>query len=78
MKTKMVNRILLKDSVDEFFTDLVTFKKDVDLFEVVTQLSEFKKENLQDYTNEDIYYFLDKNFGIESIDFIGNLDSVVY
>lgn len=71
-----VDRIILRDSCDTLFDDLITFKNDVLLEDIYSQVS-YVKENVEDYTNEDIYIALGQleKFDIE---YIGNLNIVEY
>ena len=64
-----INKILLTDDGDNFYTDLVTFKKDTTKNEIYSIIQKCKEE-VEEYTNEDIYKFLDKYIGIKSIEFL--------
>ena len=64
-----INKILLTDDGDNFYTDLVTFKKDTTKSEIYNIIQKCKEE-VEEYTNEDIYKFLDKYIGIKSIEFL--------
>ena len=65
-----INKILLKDNV-AFFTDLIEFKRDTTKEEVYEVVSKCKNDLPGEYTNEDIYKYLDKYIGIKSIEFLG-------
>lgn len=64
-----INKILLTDDGDNFYTDLVTFKKDTTKSEIYNAIQKCKEE-VEEYTNEDIYKYLDKYIGIKSIEFL--------
>lgn len=73
----MVNKIILRDSCDSQFDDLITFDKDVSLDDIKRVIEEVKNNNNEDYTNEDIYEGLKKLSSFE-IEWIGNYDIVEY
>lgn len=73
-----INRILLTDNYDNFYTDLIEFKKDTTREEVYEIIEECKNDLPQDYTNEDIYEYLDKKIGVKSIIFLGDYDKIYY
>ena len=52
-----VNKIILRDSADSSFDDLITFDNEVLLEDVYSQVA-YVKENVEDYTNEDVYIAL--------------------
>lgn len=64
-----INKILLTDDGDNFYTDLVTFKKDTTKSEIYNIIQKCKEE-VEEYTNEDIYKYLDKYIGIKNIEFL--------
>ena len=59
----MINKILLTDEVDTFYTDLIIFKRDTTKEEIYSAIYECKNELEGEYTNEDIYDYLDKKIG---------------
>ena len=73
MKT---NKIILRDSADSQFDDLVTFNEDVSTDEIIKAINKLQKENPY-YTNEDVYKVLDK-FGSNTIEFIGQYEIIEY
>lgn len=72
----MVNKIILRDSGDSQYDDLITFDKDVSLDDIEKAIEEVKNSN-EDYTNEDIYKELKKLSSFE-IEWIGDYDIVEY
>lgn len=72
----MVNKIILRDSGDSQFDDLITFNKDVSLDDIERAIEEVKNSN-ENYTNEDIYKELKKLSSFE-IEWIGDYDIVEY
>lgn len=72
----MVNKIILRDSGDSQYDDLITFDKDVSLDDIERIIEEVKNSN-EDYTNEDIYKELKKLSSFE-IEWIGDYDIVEY
>lgn len=72
----MVNKIILRDSGDSQYDDLITFDKDVSLDDIERVIEEVKNSN-EDYTNEDIYKELKKLSSFE-IEWIGDYDIVEY
>lgn len=73
----MVNKIILRDSGDSQYDDLITFDKDVSLDDIKRVIEEVKNNNNEDYTNEDIYKELKKLSSFE-IEWIGDYDIVEY
>ena len=65
----LIRKILLRDNCDSFFTDLITFRRDTTEDEILNTIVKCKDE-IEDYTNEDIYNYLDKYIGVESIEFL--------
>lgn len=72
-----INKILLTDDCDNQFTDLITFNRDTTLEEVYDIVFKCQKELPGEYTNEDIYDYLDKYIGIKSIEWL-NYNRVYY
>ena len=72
----MVNKIILRDSGDSQYDDLITFNKEVWIDEMKRVIEEVKNNN-EDYTNEDIYKELKKLSSFE-IEWIGDYDIVEY
>ena len=72
----MVNKIILRDSGDSQYDDLITFDKDVSLDDIERAIEEVKNSN-ENYTNEDIYKELKKLSSFE-IEWIGDYDIVEY
>ena len=72
----MVNKIILRDSGDSQYDDLITFDKDVSLDDIERVIEEVKNSN-EDYTNEDIYKELKKLSSFE-IEWIGDYDIIEY
>ena len=72
----MVNKIILRDSCDSQYDDLITFDKDVSLDDIERAIEEVKNNN-EDYINEDIYKELKKLSSFE-IEWIGDYDIVEY
>jgi hypothetical protein len=73
----MVNKIILRDSCDSQYDDLILFDKDVSLDDIKRVIEEVKNNNNEDYTNEDIYNALDELSSYEII-WIGKCDIVEY
>lgn len=71
-----VNKIILRDSADSSFDDLITFDNEVLLEDVYSQIA-YVKENVEDYTNEDVYIAL-KQLSPFKIEWIGDYDIVEY
>ena len=65
----MINKILLSDSGDSFYTDLITFNRDTTREEITDAINSCMIE-VNEYTNEDIYHYLDEKIGIKSIEFL--------
>ena len=66
-----VRKIILRDSSDEQFDDLITFDNDV----VIDAVERAKK--IEDYTNVDVYKELAK-VGDFTLDFIGQYSIIEY
>ena len=71
-----VNKIILRDNSDSQFDDLITFDKSILLEDIYSQIS-YVKDNIEDYTNEDIYIAL-KQLGNFTIEYIGQYEIVEY
>lgn len=71
-----INRFILRDEADTQFDDLITFENDVLLEDIYSQIN-YVKENVNDYTNEDIYIAL-AQLGKFTIEFIGQLKIIEY
>lgn len=65
-----IKKILLRDDGDSRFTDLITFKKETTKEEIYNTIVKCKEDLPGEYTNEDVYNYLDKYIGIESIEFL--------
>ena len=70
-----VRKIILRDSSDEQFDDLITFDNDVDIADVIDAVERAKK--IEDYTNVDVYKELAK-VGDFTLDFIGQYSIIEY
>ena len=70
-----VRKIILRDSSDEQFDDLITFDNDVDISDVIDAVERAKK--IEDYTNEDVYEELAK-VGDFTLEFIGQYNIIEY
>ena len=68
-------RIII-DKADTEFDDLIYFKEEVLLEDVIKQV-DFVKNNIEDYTNEDIYNSL-KKLGKFTIQWIGQYEIIEY
>lgn len=72
----MINKFILRDSTDSQFDDLITFKEDVLIDDVYSAIASVK-ENVEDYTNEDIYIAL-KQLAPFTVEWIGGYDIIEY
>ena len=72
-----VKKIILRDDTDSQFDDLITFEEPV-LLEDIYSTIRYVKDNVEDYTNEDIYIGLKNNIGNFTIEFIGGYEIVEY
>lgn len=70
-----VRKIILRDSADEQFDDLITFDNDADIVDVIEAVERAKK--IEDYTNEDVYKELAK-VGDFTLEFIGQYNIIEY
>lgn len=71
-----VNKIILRDSADSGFDDLITFDNEVLLEDIYSQVA-YVKENVEDYTNEDVYIAL-KQLSPFTLEWVGQYDIVEY
>ena len=71
-----INYFILRDKADTEFDDLIYFKEKVLLEDVIKQV-DFVKNNIEDYTNEDIYNSL-KKLGKFTIQWIGQYEIIEY
>ena len=71
-----INYFILRDKADTQFDDLIYFKEEVLLEDVIKQV-DFVKNNIEDYTNEDIYNSL-KKLGKFTIQWIGQYEIIEY
>lgn len=71
-----VEKIILRDSADTQFDDLITFEEKQLLEDIYSQIN-YVKENVEDYTNEDIYIALMK-LGSYTREWVGQLEIVEY
>lgn len=71
-----VNKIILRDSADTQFDDLITFDNEVLLEDIYSQIA-YVKENVEDYTNEDVYIAL-KQLSPFKIEWVGQYEIVEY
>ncbi len=71
-----INYFILRDKADTEFDDLIYFKEEVLLEDVIKQV-DFVKNNIEDYTNEDIYNSL-KKLGKFTIQWIGQYEIIEY
>ena len=71
-----VNRIILRDSADSQFDDLIIFDKEV-LLQDIRDKVEWVKNNVEDYTNEDVYKKLGE-LGDYTITWVGQYEIVEY
>ena len=73
---KKIKRFILRDDCDSQWDDLIEFEEYVNLQDIYDAI-QYVKDNIEDYTNEDIYDALDK-LGKYRIEFIGQLLHVLY
>lgn len=71
-----VNKIILRDSADSSFDDLITFDNEVLLEDIYSQVA-YVKENVEDYSNEDVYIAL-KQLSPFTLEWVGQYDIVEY
>lgn len=72
----MINKFILRDSADSQFDDLITFKEDVLIDDVYNTIASVK-ENVENYTNEDIYIAL-RQLAPFTLEWIGSYDIIEY
>ena len=73
-----INKILLSDDCDITYTDLIEFERDTTEDEVWEVIETCKNDLPGEYTNEDIYNYLDNAIGIKNITFLGNYKQFEY
>ena len=73
---RKVKTIILQDESNSYYSDLITFDNEVFLKDVINKI-EYVKENVQDYTNEDIYRALTELSDF-SINWLGRYDVLEY
>lgn len=73
---RKVKTIILQDESDSYYSDLITFDNEVFLKDVINKI-DYVKENIQDYTNEDIYRALTELSDF-SINWLGQYDVLEY
>lgn len=73
-----IRTILLSDDCDPFFTDLITFNRETTEEEVQNAILKCKNDLEGEYTNEDIYDYLEKYIGIENMIFLGDYKKFEY
>ena len=72
----MINKCILRDGTDRQYDDLITFKENVLIDDVYNAIASVK-ENVEDYTNEDIYVAL-RQLAPITIEWIGNYNVIQY
>ena len=73
---RKVKTIILQDESDSYYSDLITFDNEVFLKDVINKI-EYVKENVEDYTNEDIYRALTELSDFR-INWLGQYDVLEY
>ena len=76
MLNRKVKTIILQDESDSYYSDLITFDNEVYLKDIVNKI-DYVKENIEDYTNEDIYRALSE-LSEFSIKWLGQYDILEY
>lgn len=71
-----VKRFILRDECDTQWDDLIEFEDYVNLEDIYEKIR-YVKENVEDYTNEDVYAAL-RELGNYNLEFIGQLLHVLY
>lgn len=71
-----VKRFILRDECDAQWDDLIEFEEYVNLEDIYEKIR-YVKENVEDYTNEDVYAALNE-LGKYKLEFIGQLLHVLY
>ena len=75
---KTITKFLLTDNGDNFYTDLIEFEKPVLLSDVQKVINKCTSELAGEYTNEDIYNYLDILGVAYKIIFLGNYETIYY
>ena len=73
---RKVKTIILQDESDSYYSDLITFDNEVFLKDVINKI-DYVQENVEDYTNEDIYSAL-AELSEFSINWLGQYDVLEY
>ena len=73
---RKVKTIILQDESDSYYSDLITFDNEVFLKDVINKI-DYVKENVEDYSNEDIYRALTELSDF-SINWLGQYDILEY
>lgn len=73
---RKVKTIILQDESDSYYSDLITFDNEVFLKDVINKI-DYVKDNIQDYSNEDIYRALTELSDF-SINWLGQYDVLEY
>lgn len=76
MENRKVKTIILQDESDSYYSDLITFDNEVYLKDIIDKI-DYVKENVEDYSNEDIYSALSE-LSAFSIKWLGQYDIVEY
>lgn len=76
MENRKVKTIILQDESDSYYSDLITFDNEVFLKDIINKI-DYVKENVEDYTNEDIYRALTELSDF-SINWLGRYDVLEY
>lgn len=76
MENRKVKTIILQDESDSYYSDLITFDNEVFLKDVINKI-DYVQENVEDYTNEDIYRALTELSDF-SINWLGQYDVLEY
>ena len=76
MENRKVKTIILQDESDNYYSDLITFDNEVFLKDVINKI-DYVKENVEDYSNEDIYRALTELSDF-SINWLGQYDVLEY
>lgn len=74
----MTKKFLLQDDCDAYYTDLITFDEPVDMLKVHELIVQCKKDLEGEYTNEDIYHYLDKLNVNYTIEWLGDYPTLYY
>ena len=77
-KDYKITRFLLTDNADSSYTDLIEFEKPVLLSDVQKLVNKCMTELAGEYTNEDIYNYLDILGVAYKIIFLGNYETIYY